>query len=483
MEYNGGSNGDKGERLSADAEFRGAGDGKRDGLLAGAAGSDEKRLSADAIGGKGASIGAEGGKRDGISSDAAGSGEKNGARGGRKINRSTYAGEPVSVKHVDDYDRAKILRALTAADAECGIFEGTLSGKKIVIKPNLVAKRSPESAATAHPAVVAAVIEWLRARGADNITLAESPGGVYNAARLRGIYAATGMQALADEYGVKLNYDCTFRETTAPDGTRCRLFDIIAPILDADVIIDVCKLKTHALTGMSAAVKNMFGTIPGIVKFEMHSRYPDYGNFAEMLVDLCQLLADRCEFVSVTDGIVAMEGNGPTAGDPRPLGVMLVSRNPFVSDAAAAHLIGRDKKIATVEFAAGRGISPESFDGVNVVGEKLEPVELAMPDSVEKNGIEIMRNLFGGKIYDMFRPYPVIGYADCVGCGECAASCPQHTITMTPPSEAGFAARRASAHRVPVIDRESCIRCFCCQELCPHGVVKIKKNPITRILS
>ncbi len=406
----------------------------------------------------------------------------------KRKNRSVDPGEPVAVAEIREYDADKIYGALSEADEACRIFEAPLSGKKVVIKPNLVAKRAPGAAATAHPDVLRGVIRWLRSRGADDITIAESPGGVYNQARLRGIYEATGVAEVAEELGVRLNYDCSFSEVSAPDGARCRLFELISPILDADVVVDVCKLKTHALTGMSAAVKNMFGSIPGIVKFEMHSRYPDYGDFAEMLVDLCELIADRSEFVSVTDGIVAMEGNGPTAGTPVTLGALLVSKNPFASDAEAAYLIGREGKIPTVNIAIERGIAAAKAAGVNVVslGGADAPQlarSLAMPDSVEKNGIERMKNLFGGRIYDMFRPYPVIDYAACVGCGECAASCPQHTIEMTPATDAGSQARRAKARRVPVIEREGCIRCFCCQELCPHGVVKIRKNPITRWLS
>ncbi len=403
----------------------------------------------------------------------------------KKTNRSVMPDEPVAVARIDEYDEDAILRALTDADISCGILPDSLSGKKVVIKPNLVSKRSPDEAVTSHPAVIGAVISWLRARGADDITVAESPGGVYNQARLRGIYSASGLLSLAEEKGVRLNFDCSFSETAAPDGLRCRLFDIISPILDADLIVDVCKLKTHALTGMSAAVKNMFGSVPGIVKFEMHSRFPEYDDFAEMLVDLCELLANRCDFVSITDGIVAMEGNGPTAGVPRQLGALLVSRNPFASDTAAAHLIGRDTGIATVRIAAERGIAPSAYEQVKLVavGGMPEAADLAMPDSVQKNGIEIMKNLFGGRIYDLFRPYPVIDYSACVGCGECAASCPRHTIDMKNTADAGGKARRARAKRVPVIDRDGCIRCFCCQELCPHGVVRIRKNPLTRWLS
>ncbi len=403
-----------------------------------------------------------------------------------EISRSTDKNERVAVAQIKEYDPGRILDALVSADKACRLLPYDLHGKKIVLKPNIVAKKTPDEAVTTHPAVVEAVVRWLSGKGADDITIAESPGGVYAAPRLRGVYAASGIDKTAEALGVRLNFDCTFSEIPFPEGVRCRLFDIITPILGADLVVDLCKLKTHALTGMSAAVKNMFGSIPGIVKFEMHSRFPDYGDFSEMLVDLCELICKRTDFISVTDGIVAMEGNGPTAGTPRKLGALIVSANPFAADVVSSHLIGRDGRITTVNNAAARGLSPAGIEGVNVIyltDSAVTPLDFAVPDSVDKNGIEVMKNLFGGRIYRMFQPYPTIDYRACVGCGECSASCPQHTITMVEREKIGGKARASKALRVPKIERDACIRCFCCQELCPHGVVKIRKNPITRWLS
>ena len=392
---------------------------------------------------------------------------------------------PVYVAECQSYDEDAILGRLMKM---YGSDAPDFSGKRVVIKPNLVSKRAPDEAVTVNPAVLSAVIRWLHACGADDVTIAESPGGVYNASRLRGIYSASGVDRVAATHGVALNYDVGYSEVSHPTGKKCRLFEIIAPIVGADVIIDVCKLKTHALTGMSAAVKNLFGTVPGVVKFEMHSRYPDYGDFSAMLCDLCELLAGKCEFYSVTDGIVGMEGNGPTAGTPRHIGALIVSRNPFAADTVASHLIGCEGKIDMLNDAAERGYTPATHGECNVVTvdgadtEALRIKDYRQPDSSHHNTIEVLRNLFGGRIYKLFEPYPIVDYKACLGCGECAASCPQHTIKMLDKTEVKGAGK-CRAVRVPSIERDACIRCFCCQELCPHGVIKIKKNPITRILS
>ncbi len=393
---------------------------------------------------------------------------------------------PVYVAECREYSTDTIHGILSVIGA---MMEGLdLRGKNVVIKPNLVSKRSPEEAITANPAVLDAVILWLYDMGAGSVTIAESPGGVYSASRLRGIYSASGAAEVAEARGALLNYDLGYTETSHPDGRVCRLFDVIDPILRADVIVDLCKLKTHALTGISAAVKNLFGVVPGIVKFEMHSRYPDYNDFSAMLVDLCDLIVSRCEFISVTDGIVGMEGNGPTAGSPREIGALIVSRNPFAADTVASYLIGCEGKTDMMAESAARGFTPAAHGDCNVIpvgGADLDGLavkDFKQPDSKKHNILEKLRTFGGGSIYKLFEPYPDVDFKACIGCGECAASCPRHTIIMKPKDEVKGASR-SKAKRVPLIERDGCIRCFCCQELCPHGVIKIKKNPITRILS
>lgn len=403
-----------------------------------------------------------------------------------KYNPSFDPQAPVYVAECQSYDEDAIFARIKNIGIGMGCPD--FSGKRIVIKPNLVSKRSPDEAVTVEPSVISAVIRWLKACGADDITIAESPGGIYSTPRLRGIYSASGVDRVAEAHGVKLNYDLDFAEVSHPTGQKCRLFEIISPVINADIIIDLCKLKTHALTGMSAAVKNLFGTVPGVVKFEMHSRYPEYVDFSAMLCDLCELIAGRCEFYSITDGIIGMEGNGPTAGTPRQIGALIVSRNPFAADTVASHLIGCEGKIDMLNDAAARGYTPADHGGCNIIAadgadiDSLRVKDYKQPDSSHHNTIEVLRNLFGGRIYKLFEPYPIVDYKACLGCGECAASCPQHTIKMLE-RENVKGAGRCRAKRVPLIERDACIRCFCCQELCPHGVIKIKKNPITRILS
>ena len=141
---------------------------------------------------------------------------------------------------------------------------------RVVIKPNLIMRCGPERAATTHPAIVEAVVRQLQAMGVRDITIADSPGGLYTPQLLAAAYAATGMETVAKQYGVKLNTTVGSRELRGADAALCRTFDIIDPVADADCVINLCKLKTHCMTMLSCGVKNLFGCIPGLLKPQLH---------------------------------------------------------------------------------------------------------------------------------------------------------------------------------------------------------------------
>ncbi len=169
----------------------------------------------------------------------------------------------VAVSAADEYDTAKIKEILASHFAALGINIAGMRGKRIVIKPNLVMKKPPETAATTHPSVIRALLLLLNEAGIEP-TVAESPGGVYSAQRMDGFYRVCGMYDAAKDLRVCFNTDISAQTLNFPEGKSVKSFNIISPIADADVIFDVCKLKTHSLTAMSGAVKNLFGTIPGI---------------------------------------------------------------------------------------------------------------------------------------------------------------------------------------------------------------------------
>lgn len=377
---------------------------------------------------------------------------------------------PVYVAHCDTYDKEILYGIIKDSFAAIGFTDELIRGKKVMLKPNLVLAKKPEFAATTHPAFVEACVRLLDEMGAASITLAESPGGQFNSLNLSLVYRVCEMAPLASDK-LKLNDDFTFRSVRS-DGVKLKNFHVISAFCDADVIIDLCKLKSHSLTGMSCATKNLFGLIPGVEKFEMHSSFPEMPDFSEMLVDLSSYVCSNKTFVAICDGILSMEGNGPSHGEPKKTDLILVSRSPYALDVIAEHIIGCTGEVLHLNAAASRGLVERDHEKVPVLGLTDYPTfDFKKPDTSSGFLLKKLPSFAGGRIAKLFGAKPKIT-DKCVGCGKCAESCPKHTITI----EKKHGKKRA------VIHRENCIRCYCCQELCPIGAVGVKQNALIKII-
>lgn len=259
-------------------------------------------------------------------------------------------------------------------------------GKKVLLKPNLLSGTAPEKAVTTHPAVVKAVIRAAKRRGvaAADITVADSPGGPHASGLVKAAWKASGIAAVCAEEGVQLYTGTASGEAPKAEGAK-RRFTLLEPVLAADVIIDLPKCKTHMMTGLSAATKNLFGCIPGLQKAEWHMRCPQKEDFGDMLIDL--LLTVKPSF-AVLDGVVAHEGNGPSGGSPRPLGFLAAAEDMLSMDLALCRMLGLAPESVPYLAAAGRrGLCPAAFDPALAAGETalFAPVEnFRLPDSWRK---------------------------------------------------------------------------------------------------
>lgn len=367
----------------------------------------------------------------------------------------------VTAVELDGYDRGKTEAAVERIFAAWPGAEKLSRETKVTIKPNLLMARSPEQATTTHPAVVAAVAAALRRRGVEDITVADSPGGPYTAAALGRIYRTCGMEGIE---GVTLNLDTTWGSRKAKEGSLAEEFHLIRPILEADVVISVGKLKTHGMTTLSGGVKNLFGCVPGLQKPELHYRYPTLDAFCQMLVDLAETVAPD---LTIVDAVTAMEGNGPSGGSPRQVGLLAGSTSPFVLDLMLADLIGlRVEDVATLRHSLRRGLIPKTASELQIDGDEYKQIsDFQMPDSKALDFSDHMPLPVRPLIRWLRRrvtPRPVIRTARCVGCGKCAESCPAHTIAV----------REGKA----VIDYSRCISCFCCHEMCPVRAIEMGRK-------
>lgn len=367
----------------------------------------------------------------------------------------------VTVLRLRDYDREKTEAAVERIFAAWPGAAALTRETRVTIKPNLLMARAPGQATTTHPAVVAAVAAALRRRGVEKITVADSPGGPYTAAALGRIYRVCGMETVE---GVTLNLDTTWGSRKAKEGGLAEEFHLIRPILEADVVISVGKLKTHGMTTLSGGVKNLFGCVPGLQKPELHYRYPTLDAFSQMLVDLAETVAPA---LTIVDAVTAMEGNGPSGGSPRQVGLLAGSPSPFVLDLVLADLIGlKVGDVATLRHSLRRGLIPEDISEICIDGDEYERIpDFRLPDSKALDFSDHMPAPVRPLVRWLRRrvtPRPVIRRDKCVGCGKCAESCPAHTIQV----QEGKA----------VIDYSRCISCFCCHEMCPVRAIEMGRK-------
>ena len=376
---------------------------------------------------------------------------------------------PVSVARCDSYDDSAVSRSLAKCLKQIGGIEKFVKPEdRVALKVNLLCAAKPSKAVTTHPSVVAAVAKMVGEVGAKAI-IVDSPGGGarYTRGALRDIYRVTGMIDAADAAKAKLNYDTSFESVSVPSGKLVRRFDIIKPIIEADAVINLPKFKTHEFTYLTAAVKNLFGVIPGKTKVGYHATLRNVRNFSEMLIDLLSYV-NPC--LTIVDAIVGMDGDGPTSGRPREFNLLVASENALAVDILLAKAIGVDpKSIPHIQAAIDRKLCSGNLEDIEVLGETFESIRISdfvMPKSMEREGKLGLTGLlyrFTAPLFkDMFSVKPQIIPEICTGCGVCEDNCPERAIEIND----GKAC----------IDQKRCIRCYCCHELCPNNGVELRKN-------
>ena len=374
-----------------------------------------------------------------------------------------------------DYEQAEVcIRALV--EQMGGMDRFVRPGERIVLKANLLRAAPPESAICTHPAVVEAVARLVKEAGGTPV-ICDSPGGaLHKEAVLRSLYEKTGMAAAAAAAGAELSMDSSTRTVSLPEGKVLRQAEIITPVAEADGVIDLCKMKTHVLMSMTGAVKNLFGVIPGLSKVGYHATHPDHATFADVLLDLTGYVKPR---LSLMDGILAMEGDGPgSSGTPRQAGLLLAAANPLALDTAAGAIMNLPRQDNPVLLAAERrGLTPCRMEDVELIGGTVEELRMAdykFPASTKSNLMDFLGPLARPAerlCKKALSQTPRIDGAKCVGCGICAKSCPGQAIAMTAP---GKKAR---------ISQNACIHCYCCHELCPQKAVELHQSWLGRLLT
>ena len=368
----------------------------------------------------------------------------------------------LSILRCDDYDYTKVKETINKTFNLLGGIEQYIKpGMKVLLKINLLMKKKPEEATTTHPVFVEALVNTIQEAGGI-VVIADSPGGPYTVNALRGVYRACGIEEVAKKTGALLNYDIGVNEVSFEQGKITKRFTVINPVFDVDLIITVPKFKTHGMTLFTGAVKNLFGVIPGINKAEYHFRMADKKDFCEMLVDLCEYVKPG---LAIMDGIIGMEGSGPSGGTPRKVGAVIASESPYLVDLAAINIIGlKTAEVYTVHNSIARALSPSDLGDVTIVGEPISQFmidDYKLPSGRGISFVDRLPSKVQRKINGWVSPNPIFEHEACVGCKDCEEACPPKAIEMR--------------GKKPYVDMDKCIKCFCCQELCPKKAVQIRR--------
>lgn len=362
----------------------------------------------------------------------------------------------LAILKAESYEFLPLKEKILALFEYLGGLENIIpSNSKLLLKPNLLSARLPESCVNTHPEFVRAVIEVLKKR-TSRIQLGDSPGGYAN---YEEVLEKSGMKKIAQESGIEI---VKFEKSKLVDS-----IPIAEEVLDADMVISLPKFKTHCLTIITAGVKNCFGCIPGLFKSQVHKENPKAIDLSRVLLKVYRIVRPR---ITIVDAIYSMQGDGPSAGNPRKTGLILAGQDAVSVDSVLSYLIGVDPlTIPTNRIAYQEGLGETELKRIEIVpGPNWDEFRI---DNFQLPRISLLERLpqplisLAGKLIKF---YPEIIPDKCVKCGICLKSCPVEAISF-------------SAHSA-IIDHKKCILCLCCQEVCPESAVEVKRSYLAKKL-
>ncbi len=343
------------------------------------------------------------------------------------------------------------------------------SGDTVLIKPNLLSPKPPDSGIITHPSIVKSLIDLLQERGAE-VIVGESSGGVSGedlGSLTSKAFRTSGLKEVCEDAEVDfINFDRADYEIVDNPGVTEETFPLPETIFEADLVVSLPKLKTHTFTLFTGAIKNLYGCIPGMKKKEYHKLYPNPESFSELLVDILEIVKPN---LSIMDGIECLHGNGPgEMGKKYRLGTIMASSDPVALDTVAAYYLGfGEDEVPISRIAGSRGIGESNLDNIEILGDFEGPEgKLELPQT---GVLKFLPNWIIRPISSALEAKPKINTDECKLCGRCSNSCPQETIY-----EDGEKFR---------IDDSECIKCLCCQEVCPEGAIEIEEHPLLRLIN
>lgn len=368
------------------------------------------------------------------------------------------------IKKCSSYNAAAINKEIKESiDLLGGIDKFAKKGQKVLLKPNMLANVEPQKAVTTHPEIIRAVAEIFLEQGCI-VSIGDSPA-VHNFYKSA---VGTGISKVAEDLKIPL---ASFDETEyidVPGSPDYKRIEIAKAVRDADVIINLPKVKTHVYMYLTLSIKNCFGIISGIRKAKWHI---EAGKSAEQFSKaLLACLAAMKPALTIVDGIIGMEGDGPQSGSPRELGFVMTGTDCVAIDRVICEMLRCDiSKFHVLSLAEKLNIGVTDLKKIEILGNALSDFDI-------HNFKTPSRSQFAAKIlYTHFRDFltdtPIIDSAICKKCGDCMRICPAEALSSD----------KSRGGKI-MLDTKKCIRCFCCHEICPHLAIHIKKPLLLKIV-
>jgi len=360
----------------------------------------------------------------------------------------------VTVVKCQKYELDAVYNAVKQALDNIGFK--TPRGKKVLVKPNILGAYRPEDAVTTHPIVVEAVCKLLKEHGCKTY-VGDSSGF---SGSTRNAIQASGIKEAAERHGATaLSFESTKISQKPLKGKVLDEIALPSIIEDVDMIINLPKLKTHSLMTFTAGVKNLFGFVPGGRKPDYHNKARNPARFAELLCDVYAAVKPKLK-LTIVDGIIGMEGNGPSAGKPKETGIIIASDDAAALDYVVQDIIGLESPI--IKCLQERKLLDAS--SIERIGE-IPRIPYKGPSSIMS--LSKLPGWLQRFIERQMTAHPYVNEDKCAKCRICERSCPARAITMEP---------------YPAFDRKKCIDCYCCHELCPEHAIYLKGTIWRRLL-
>ncbi len=344
----------------------------------------------------------------------------------------------------DRYDPHDLRSFFERAFREVGF---TFERSRVLLKPNLLAGKAPDKAVNTHPQLIKVLAGMFLERSCE-VYVGDSPGYESTERALKG----SGIMEVIRELKLKVAPFDRRLLKRSHGISPYRDFLVGEDPADFDIVVNLPKFKTHAMMGLTLGVKNVFGFVPRFEKAKWHLRAGrDARLFAAILIDIYNIVKPS---ITILDGILGMDGDGPSSGRPRELGIVAVSQDALALDAFVEGLLRLSARLPLTDLALEKGLV-EQADVVDLGVPEIR--DFIMPGTMDVgwNLPSVVRNL----MKRVFVKKPKCAHDLCRKCGICAEVCPAHAVT--------------SDEEFPTFDYKACIRCYCCQEMCPEGAIRV----------